>query len=144
MVNKNHLHKSIYTSTFPNCSSLIILSNYDLLFNTHIFVCICDALRNLVPFIQFKKREKHPWKSVTFSKVASEEPATLRKVTLLHGHSSRFLNCTNDTKSHNASHLILYLIPFTGKVNSATTVAFKILFNEISSAPPKVFWKSSC
>ena len=27
---------------------------------------ICDALRNLVPFVQFKKREKHPWKSVKF------------------------------------------------------------------------------
>ena len=26
-----------------------------------------DALRNLVPFVQFKKREKHPWGSVNFS-----------------------------------------------------------------------------
>ena len=31
---------------------------------------ICDALRDLVPFVQFKKREKHPWRSVNFSKVA--------------------------------------------------------------------------
>ena len=31
---------------------------------------ICYALRDLVPFVQFKKREKHPWRSVTFSKVA--------------------------------------------------------------------------
>ena len=31
---------------------------------------ICGALRNLVPFVQFKKREKHPWMSVNFSKVA--------------------------------------------------------------------------
>ena len=31
---------------------------------------ICDALRDLVPFVQFKKREKYPWRSVTFSKVA--------------------------------------------------------------------------
>ena len=23
--------------------------------------CICDVLRNLVTFVQFKKREKHPW-----------------------------------------------------------------------------------
>ena len=30
---------------------------------------ICDVLRDVVPFVQFKKREKHPWKSVTFSKV---------------------------------------------------------------------------
>ena len=31
---------------------------------------ICDALRDLVPLVQFKKREKHPWKSVNFTKVA--------------------------------------------------------------------------
>ena len=30
---------------------------------------ICDALRDLVPLAQIKKCEKHPWKSVTFSKV---------------------------------------------------------------------------
>ena len=29
-----------------------------------------DVLHDLVPFVQFKKREKHPWRSVTFSKVA--------------------------------------------------------------------------
>ena len=32
---------------------------------------IRDALRDLVPFGQFKKCEKHLWKNVTFSKVAS-------------------------------------------------------------------------
>ena len=31
------------------------------------------------------------------------QPATLTKVALLHGCFSRFLNCTNDTKSRNAS-----------------------------------------
>ena len=30
----------------------------------------CDALLDLVPFVRFKKHEKHPWRSVTFSKVA--------------------------------------------------------------------------
>ena len=30
---------------------------------------ICDALRDLVPFVQFKKREKHLWRSVTFTKI---------------------------------------------------------------------------
>ena len=30
----------------------------------------CGALRDLVQFVQFKKREKHPWRSVNFSKVA--------------------------------------------------------------------------
>ena len=31
---------------------------------------ICEALRDLVAFVQFKKREKHLWRSVNFSKVA--------------------------------------------------------------------------
>ena len=52
----------------------------------------CDALRDLVSFVQFKKREKH-------------QPATLLKITLFHGRFSCFLNCTNGTKSCNASHL---------------------------------------
>ena len=30
---------------------------------------IRDALRDLVPFVQFRKRKKHPWRSATFSKV---------------------------------------------------------------------------
>ena len=30
----------------------------------------CDALRDFVPLVQCKKREKHPWRSVNFSKVA--------------------------------------------------------------------------
>ena len=29
-----------------------------------------DALCDLVPFAQFKKRENHPWRSITFSKFA--------------------------------------------------------------------------
>ena len=33
-------------------------------------VTICGVLRDLVPFVQFKKREKHPWRSVNFSKIA--------------------------------------------------------------------------
>ena len=33
---------------------------------------ICGALRDLVPFVQFKKREKHSWRSVNFSKVADK------------------------------------------------------------------------
>ena len=39
-----------------------------------------DALHDLVPFAQFKKREKHPWKNVLFGKLAG-----LLKVTLIHG-----------------------------------------------------------
>ena len=62
---------------------------------------VCDVFRALVPFVQLKKREKHPWRSVTF------KPATLLKVTLLHWCFLRFLNCTNGTKSRNATHIVL-------------------------------------
>ena len=49
-----------------------------------------DAMRNLVPFAQFKKHEKHPWRSVTFAfkLQASAYYYTIR--TLLHGCFSRF------------------------------------------------------
>ena len=57
------------------------------------FLIICGALHGLVRFVQFKKREKHPWRSVTLNKVA-----------LFHGCFSRFLNCANGTKSRNTSH----------------------------------------
>ena len=36
----------------------------------HSFLKICGALRDLVPCSQFKKREKRPWRSANFSKVA--------------------------------------------------------------------------
>ena len=58
---------------------------------------ICDALRDLVPFVQFKKREKYPWISVTFSAKSNTHSCVF----------SRFLNCTNGTKLRNAPHLIL-------------------------------------
>ena len=64
---------------------------------------ICDALRDLLPFAQFKKREKCPWRSVNFSKVAGS--ATLLKLTLLHACFSRFLNCADGTKSRNAPQI---------------------------------------
>ena len=28
---------------------------------------LCDVLRDLIPFVQFKKREKHPLRIITFS-----------------------------------------------------------------------------
>ena len=49
-----------------------------------------DILRDLVPFVQFKKREKHLWRSVTFSKAAGQKPLSLPKVIFLQGCFSRF------------------------------------------------------
>ena len=45
----------------------------------------CDVSRDLVPFEQFKRREKLTWRSFIFNKVA-----TLLKVTILDGCFSRF------------------------------------------------------
>ena len=63
---------------------------------------MCDALHDLVPFVQFKKREKRPWRSATLLKL---KPATLLKLTLFHGCFSRFWNCANATKPRNAPHV---------------------------------------
>ena len=71
------------------------------------------ALRDLVPFVQFKKREKHQWRSVTFSRL---KPATLLKVTFFHGCFWRFLNRTYGTKSRNA-HNYEEVSETVGRVN---------------------------
>ena len=52
----------------------------------NLLVSLRDALRNLVLFVQFKKRKKHPWRSVSVFHV--------------------FLNCTSDIKSSKASHIM--------------------------------------
>ena len=55
----------------------------------------CGALRDFVPFVQFKKREKCPWRSVVFRK--SNAPPWC---------FSRFLNCAHCTKSRNAPQIV--------------------------------------
>ena len=55
-------------------------------------------MRGLVTFAKFRKREKHPWRSVTFT-------ATLLEVALPLGFSSRFLNCINGNKLRKTSHI---------------------------------------
>ena len=51
----------------------------------------CDALHDLVSFVQFKKREKHPWR----------KPATLPKVRL---HPPQPPNRINGTESRKTPH----------------------------------------
>ena len=46
-------------------SFTLILINLSYILNNK-----CGTLRDLVPFVQIKKREKHPWRSVNFSKAA--------------------------------------------------------------------------
>ena len=55
---------------------------------------ICDVLHDLVPFVQLENvKNTH-----------GEMLLLLLKVTLFHGCFSRYLNCTNGTKSRKASH----------------------------------------
>ena len=59
-----------------------------------------------------------------------KKPATLLKLTLLHGCFSRFLNCTNGTKSRNASHISRYKYNHEGrevKKNVLNSVSQKLI-----------------
>ena len=69
-----------------------------------------DASRDLVPYVQFKKREKHPRRSVNFSKVAGWN----------------VLNCVNGTKSRKASHVCRLQINFPQK-STAPSQYYKLL-----------------
>ena len=73
-----------------------------------------DDLRNL-SFEQFKKREKHPWWSVNFTK----------KI-LVNGCLSRFLCCTNGTKSGNTSHMSKTKKSLTASIYFNNTGKFEI------------------
>ena len=53
-VTSSNLHLAIWKSAFSYLKKAIQRQ--------------CDALRDLVSFVQLKKREQHPWTSVSFSK----------------------------------------------------------------------------
>ena len=80
-------------------------------------------------YLYNSKREKHLWRSVTFT------PATLLKVSLLRGSISRFLNCANGTKSSEACHLL------TGNqsICSLTRDTNKFGSNHICTMPQKSY-----
>ena len=59
-----HIHAVIQNIILPfECFEKAVMFCYSKMLK-------CGALHDLVPFVQFKKREKHPWRSVNFSKVA--------------------------------------------------------------------------
>ena len=72
---------------------------------------IYDALRNSIPLVQFQNHEKYAEVLILVklqAKVYELKPATLLKVTLLHGCSSWLLNCANGTKLRKASHITFF------------------------------------
>ena len=125
---------NIFRTPFPrNTSGWLLLSVFTLPFCLVILLSyryetlIWYVMRDLVPFVQFKKQKKHPWRilssrlccSLFFIKLqafspgtllkrdSNTEPAILLKVALLNGCFSSFLNCTNGTKSRKALHIII-------------------------------------
>ena len=56
--------------SFHHCS-IVFLILFSIYFSKKLvnFLILCDALRDLVPFVQFKKRGKRQWRSATFWKI---------------------------------------------------------------------------
>ena len=71
----------------------------------------CGALRNLVPFAQFKK-VKNAHGAVLLLVKYKAKPATLLKSNTPPWFFLRFLYCLNGTKSHNVSQLIRFKVKF--------------------------------
>ena len=82
---------------FENCFSKMCICRI----TYHFKFLICDELHDSIPFVQFKKREEHPWRSVTFSK--SINPPRV---------FSRFFNCRNGTESRKTSHITCLARPY--------------------------------
>ena len=101
----NNKETGVFIDNFEHISHLFLLF---FLIN---FGHICDALRDLVPFVQFKKREKRPWRRVTFSKAYFKQ--VYFKFTLSNFTKSNtppwvfFTNCTNGTKLRKTSYICL-------------------------------------
>ena len=85
-------HQISYTNYIRHLFLVILNSYFKTAYDKVNFVKICDALRNLLLC-------KDMWCV-----------AILLKVTLLHGCFSRFLNCTNGTKSWKASHINIFFL----------------------------------
>ena len=86
-------------------------------------------MHDLVPSVNFIKREKHPCRIVTFSKVAGFQPATLLNVTFFHGCFSIMQTVPNRATHHIFSYIfynmkIKFLYNF---VMIVFTLAIKIL-----------------
>ena len=60
------------------------------------------CLHNFVSFAQFKKREQHPWRSVTFNVAGFKPKSNIHSWVIF-----TFLNCANGTKWCKASQMIL-------------------------------------
>ena len=79
-------------------------------------------------------RQKHPWRSVTFS-----------KVTLLNGCFSRFLNCVNGIKSCEVAHISIWNCPWyclfvSLKLSRKSHVHHAFLITEVKFLLSLLYW----
>ena len=73
----------------------------------------CDALRHLVPFVQFKKCEKHPRRSVNFRKACNFTKINTPPWVFFTFFKLYKWYRTNGTKSRNASQIRCSYFRFT-------------------------------
>ena len=95
-LNLNKLH-TLFTEAcivflFPQFPADLVTFTEEILNGKLHFLCsdIFDALRNFVPFVPFKKHEKRPSRSVTFSLPWRNVTFSLLKGALFHGCFPRF------------------------------------------------------
>ena len=69
------------------------------------------------------------------------QPATLLKITLLHGCFSRFLNCTTGTKSRNPPHIWTLSPKYKMALSLKTTVCEDMIFIWLSPAMKQLLEK---
>ena len=72
----------------------------------------CSVLRDLVPYEQLKEREKHPWRIVSFSKVAGLACNFTKSNTSSMSIFHVFQIVQNGTKSRNASNIETQELPY--------------------------------
>ena len=102
---------------------------YESIFNASLFsVSVCSSSaqskKEIVPCTAqnmpqywFLLTRILPYKYRIYDFVLKLKPATLLKATFFHGYFSRFLNCTNGTKSHRVPQIIIKRITRSSSLN---------------------------
>ena len=90
----------------------------------------CDALRDMVPLVKFKKREKHSWRSVTFSKSAgiSNTPSWVLFMFFKLYKWCNLYNCTICTIANGAICTIVQIVQIVQIAQSITNHFILFLF----------------
>ena len=89
---------------------------------------IYGALRDLVPFVQFKKSEKNPWRNVNFSKA---EACNSAKINTPPWVFFMFFKWYKWTKSRKASHILLYNILLLLYLNPFEAIFYKVIISKL-------------